>query len=72
MLNLDPIRKRLHRDFKPFTLHLSDGRKIGVPHPDFIAVGRGIIVIVDENDVDQVVDGIYIVSVEDRLLTDAA
>ena len=67
MMNLDPIRKRLHEQFKPFTLHLTDGRKIAVPHPDFIAVGRGIVVVVDENDVDQVVDGLHIVSVEDRV-----
>ncbi len=68
MLNLDPIRNRLNADFKPFTLHLTDGRKIPVPHRDFIAIGRGIVVVVDENDVDQVVDGLHIVSVEDRML----
>ena len=67
-MNLDPIRKRLHGEFKPFTIHLSDGRKIPIPHPDFIAVGRGLLVVLDENDVDQVVDGLHIVSVEDRLL----
>lgn len=68
MVNLDPIRNRLHGEFKPFTLHLTDGRKILVPHRDFIAVGRGIVVVVDENDVDQVVDSLHIVSVEDRLM----
>ena len=68
MMNLDPIRNRLRAEFKPFTLHLTDGRKIPVPHPDFIAVGRGIVVVVDENDVDQVVDGLHIVSVEDRVV----
>jgi len=67
-MNLDPIRKRLHGEFKPFTIHLSDGRNIPIPHPDFIAVGRGLLVVLDENDVDQVVDGLHIVSVEDRLL----
>jgi len=67
MMNLDPIRNRLRTEFKPFTLHLTDGRKIPVPHPDFIAVGRGIVVVVDENDVDQVIDGLHIVSVEDRI-----
>ncbi len=68
MMNLDPIRNRLREQFKPFTLHLTDGRKIPVPHPDFIAIGKGIVVVVDENDVDQVVDGLHIVSVEDRLV----
>ncbi len=67
-MNLDPIRERLHAKIKPFTLHLTDGRKIPVPHPDFIAVGRGVVVVLDERDVDQVVDGLHIVSVEDRIL----
>ena len=69
MMNLDPIRTRLRGQFKPFTLHLTDGRKIPVPHPDFIAIGRGIVVVVNENDVDQVVDGLHIVSVEDQIAT---
>ena len=68
MMNLDPIRNRLRSQFKPFTLHLTDGRKIPVPHPDFIALGRGIVVVVDENDVDQVVDALHIVSVEDQVV----
>ena len=67
MMNLDPIRNRLRIQFKAFTLHLTDGRKLPVPHPDFIAVGRGIVVVVDENDVDQVIDALHIVSVEDRI-----
>lgn len=58
MMNLDPIRNRLRSQFNPFTLHLTDGRKIPVPHPDFIAVGRGIVVVVD---------GLHIVSVEDQV-----
>lgn len=68
MMNLDPIRNRLNTVFKPFTLHLTDGRKIPVPHRDFIAIGRGIVVVVDENDVDQVVDALQVVSIEDRIL----
>jgi len=67
MMNLDPIRERLRAKFKPFTLHLSDGRRIPVPHSDVIAVGRGIVVVVDERDLDQVVDGPHIVSIEDRI-----
>ena len=68
MMNLDTIRNRLLGPFKPFTLHLTDGRKIPVPHRDFIAVGKGIVVVVDDRDVDQVVDALHIVSVEDRIL----
>jgi hypothetical protein len=33
--------------FRPFTIHLADGRKLSVPHPDFLShspSGRTIIV----------------------------
>ena len=68
MMNLDPIRSRLNAEFKPFTLHLTDGRKIPGPHRDFIAVGKRIVVVVDDRDVDQAVDALHILSIEDRIL----
>lgn len=41
--------REVHRKqpFQPFTLHLADGRKIHVPHPEFLAMfpsGRAVIV----------------------------
>ena len=65
MLNLDPIRKRLGPDFRPFNIHLPDGRQLRVPHPDFIAVGRGVVSVIGENDVDHLLDALHIVSVDD-------
>ena len=65
MINLDPIRKRLGPDFRPFTISVSDGRQLRVPHPDFIAVGRGIVSVIDENDVDHLIDALHIVSIDE-------
>jgi len=65
-MNPDPIRKRPHSQLNPFPFHLTDGRGISVPHEDFITAGQDPLVVLDENDVDQVVDGLHIVSVEDR------
>ena len=65
MLNLNPIRDRLNGTFAPFTIHLSDGRTFDVPHRDFIAVGRGIISIVDKRDSTHTVDALHIVSICD-------
>jgi hypothetical protein len=34
--------------FRPFTIHMADGREIEVPHPDFVAytpTGRTVIVV---------------------------
>jgi len=64
MLNLQPIRDRLGPDFQPFVIHLSDGRSFKVPHPDFIAVGRGVLVLVDEQDRSHILDALHIVSVD--------
>lgn len=65
MINLNPIRDRLSGPFVPFVIHLSDGRKFEVPHRDFIAVGRGIISIVDQRDSTHTVDALHIVSICD-------
>jgi len=65
MLNLNPLRVRLNGPFTPFVIHLSDGRKFDVPHRDFIAVGRGVISIVDKRDSTHTVDALHIVSICD-------
>ena len=38
-MNMTELRKAVHaRPFKPFTIYMADGRKLGVSHPDFIAM----------------------------------
>lgn len=65
MLNLQPIRERLGPAFQPFTIRLTDGRSFVVPHPDFIAIGRGVVSIIDGRDVSHTLDALHIVSIED-------
>lgn len=65
MLNLNPLRDRIAGPFVPFLIHLSDGRKFFVPHRDFIAVGKGVVSIVDERDSTHTVDALHIVSISD-------
>lgn len=64
-MTLDQIRERLAGGVDPFLLRLSDGRKIEVPHPDFIAVGGNVVVVVDQNGLSKKIDVRHIVSVED-------
>ena len=64
MLNLDIIRTRIRNGVKPFTLYLSDGGKIFVPHPEFISVGRNIVVVIGPDDVPQDIDPLHIVSLK--------
>ena len=64
MLNLQHIRDRLGPKFQPFTIRVSDGGRFDVPHPDFIAVGRGIVLLVDTQDRSHILDALHIVSID--------
>jgi len=65
MLNLKPIRDRLGPSFQPFTIRTSDGRSFDVPHPDFIAIGRGIVSVIDQEDGTHTLDALHIVSINE-------
>ena len=66
MLNVKTIRERLHESpFTPFKICLSDGRRILVKHPDFVAIGGSIIVVTNEEDSMQRLDSLHIVSLDD-------
>ena len=65
MLNLQHVRERLGPNFEPFVLSLSDGRRFEVPHRDFIAVGRGVVVVLDKDDASHKIDALHIVSIDD-------
>ena len=64
-MNTEQIKLRMRGGFKPFVLHLSDGRQFKIEHPKFILVGRGIIVVLREDDLVETVDALHVVSVED-------
>ena len=65
MIGTDQIRRRLSNGFRPFKLRLSDGRTIAVSHPEFVAIGRGIVVVVGPDDTVSTVDALHIVSIEE-------
>ncbi|MBI4623975.1 MAG: hypothetical protein HY736_12260 [Verrucomicrobia bacterium] len=64
-MNTTVIRERLALDTKPFTLRLSDGRRLPVPHPDFIAVGQRVIYVIGKNDTTSRIDPLHVVSIEE-------
>jgi hypothetical protein len=64
MLNLNVIRSRLHEGFRPFALVTTDGRTFRVPHPDFVAVGKGVVVVLHPDDTSTTIDALHIVSIE--------
>ena len=68
MLSLKTVRERLHQaPFTPFRICLSDGRKILIRHPDFVAMGGSVIHVLDEEDNSQRIDALHIVSLDDAV-----
>ncbi|HAV64311.1 MAG TPA: hypothetical protein DCY13_18335 [Verrucomicrobiales bacterium] len=67
---IDQIRSRLQEAFKPFTLCLSDGRKLTVPHRDFIALAQKIVVVIDEREVSHTINPVHIVSLSEPARTE--
>ena len=57
------IRDRIHNGFQPFTIRLSDGRELQVPHRDFIAVSANVVVIIDQNEISHTINPLHIVSI---------
>jgi len=66
-MNPQIIRERVRDGFRPFVMHLSDGRHFTVPHPDFVAIGRNVVVVIGEDDVSRTIDPLHIVSIEEAL-----
>ena len=66
MLNVKAIRERLSEaPFAPFRLCLSDGRRILVKHPDYVAVGGSMVLVTDDDDNVQRIDSLHIASLDD-------
>jgi hypothetical protein len=64
-MNIERIRERLANGFKPFVLELSSGKRVKVPHPDFIAIGKNVVVVMGANDSVTSVDALHIVAVDE-------
>jgi hypothetical protein len=67
-MTINSLRELLHAaPFKPFTIHLADGRSVKVPHPDFITVtgaGRTAIVASATEDHFTIVDLLLVTQLE--------
>ena len=64
-MNVEQIRKRVHEDPSPFVIRLSDGRRFPIPHQDFIAIGKHLVIVIDAKDSSVKIDPLHIVSMDD-------
>jgi hypothetical protein len=60
------VREAMHRQpFEPFEIRLADGCSLPIHHPDFVAVGRRRIVVVNEaDDATSMIEPLLIVSID--------
>ena len=64
-VNIERIRERVTNGFKPFKICLSDRRKFSVPYPEFVAVGKGVVVVIGKGDRVHTLDPLHITSLEE-------
>ncbi len=64
-MNVEQVRKRVHEDPTPFVIRLSDGRKFSIPHQDFIAIGKSLVIVLKNDDSSVKIDPLHIVSLDD-------
>jgi len=63
-MDIAGVREALHREpFEPFVIRLADGRSLSAPHPDFVALGKRRIIVVDQDDNTLMVEPLLIVSI---------
>lgn len=67
---VDQIKQRLSNGFKPFALCLSDGRRLTVPHRDFIAISPRMVVVIDPAERSHTINPLHIVSIEEEVPKD--
>jgi hypothetical protein len=64
-MDLNGIREAIRRQpFQPFTIRLADGRSMPVSHPEYIAVGTRLAIVVAPDDSWSVVEPLLIVSLD--------
>ena len=64
-MNIKLVRAAVHRQpFQPFVIRLADGRAVPVPHPDFVALGRRVVIVVGDDDSSMDIEPFMIVSLD--------
>jgi len=71
-MNVDRIRKFVTGGFKPFCIRTSDGQRYEVPHPEFVAIGKGVVVVIGKDDRVNTLDPLHITAVEEGFSPEGA
>jgi hypothetical protein len=64
-MNTTLIRQRLNESPRPFVFRLSDGSRVPVAHPDFVAVGPGLVFVIGKDSSITKIDPLHVVAIEE-------
>jgi hypothetical protein len=64
-MNSTLIRQRINSDPNPFVLRLSDGTRVSVMHPDFVAVSPGQVLVIAPDESVTKIDPLHVVAIEE-------
>ena len=64
-MNSKIIRDRVNTLPAPFVFRLSDGTRVRVVHPDFVAVSPGQIFVIDPDESVTRIDPLHVVAIEE-------
>jgi hypothetical protein len=67
-MNSQLIRQRINSSNDPFVLRLSDGTRVLVGHPDFVAVSPGQVLVIAKDESVTKIDPLHIVAIEEKPL----
>ena len=63
-MSIEKLRKHVSGGFRPFVIRTSDGREFSVPHPEFIAIGKSDVAVVDKKGDINILEALHIVSIK--------
>lgn len=64
-MNSKLISQRVNSDPNPFVFRLSDGTRVPVTHPDFVAVSPGQVLVIGADEAVTKIDPLHIVAIEE-------
>jgi hypothetical protein len=67
-MNSRLISQRINSDPTPFVFRLSDGTRVPVAHPDFVAVSPGQVVVIGKDESLTEIDFLQVVAIEESPL----
>ena len=65
-MDISVIRQRINSSADPFVFRLSDGTRVSVVHPDFVAASPGLVAVIGKDHSFTKIDPHHVVAIEEK------